>query len=170
MGCSLLLSPVLKRVLLKLETDLTCAEENENKASPSFQEKWYSKWQVGEVGGTISQKPLRVARLEAQEVGGGADERGWGRRNIPQTAVCGFLSRGFSYPWSTTVRKQMILPLSCYQNVSSSLALRHNAYVTHLTSSRWFRGSCLPRQRMHFANSQGERARERLLFRETVIE
>lgn len=41
----------------------------------------------------------------------------------------------FSYPWSTTVRKQMILLLTCHQRVGSRLTLRHHASVTRLTSS-----------------------------------
>lgn len=39
----------------------------------------------------------------------------------------------FSYPWSVTVQKQMILPLTYLQKFnSSSLKLCHNAYIIHL--------------------------------------
>lgn len=49
--------------------------------------------------------------------------------------ICSFAFHGFSYPWSASVWKLMILLLTNPKKVSSSLTLHHNAPVISLTSS-----------------------------------
>lgn len=56
--------------------------------------------------------------------------------------TCGFAFHSFSYPKSTTVQKQKIFLLMYNQKVISSLALCHDSYIIHCTSSH--RVSILP--------------------------
>lgn len=49
--------------------------------------------------------------------------------------MCDFTFHSFSYPKSTAVHKQMNLPLTCHQKLSSSLTLCPNACILHLAPS-----------------------------------